>query len=109
MDDENVYRKMQGHWIIEMFEMMATVNAKSIEDIKSFISRQKKTYKIPYETHTEDRLRQCVFVGISNNMDFLPLDRTGNRRFAPVLVHAERIEKHILEDEKVSREYIRQA
>ena len=29
MDDDNVYRKMQGHWIIEMSEMMATVNAKS--------------------------------------------------------------------------------
>ena len=82
MDDDNVYRKMQGHWIIEMSEMMATVNAKSIEDIKSFISRQKETYKIPYETHPEDRPRQCVFVGTSNNMDFLPLDRTGNRRFA---------------------------
>ena len=109
LDDENVYRKMQGHWIIEMSEMMATVNAKSIEDIKSFISRQKETYKIPYETHPEDRPRQCVFVGTSNNMDFLPLDRTGNRRFAPVLVHPERVEKHILEDEKESREYIRQA
>lgn len=109
MDDDNVYRKMQGHWIIEMSEMMATVNAKSIEDIKSFISRQKETYKIPYETHPEDRPRQCVFVGTSNNMDFLPLDRTGNRRFAPVLVHPEWVEKHILEDEKESREYIRQA
>lgn len=70
MDDDNVYRKMQGHWIIEMSEMMATVNAKSIEDIKSFISRQKETYKIPYETHPEDRPRQCVFVGTSNSMDF---------------------------------------
>lgn len=80
-----------------------------MSDIKSFISRQKETYKIPYETHPEDRPRQCVFVGTSNNMDFLPLDRTGNRRFAPVLVHPERVEKHILEDEKESREYIRQA
>ena len=109
MDDDNVYRKMQGHWIIEMSEMIATVNAKSIEDIKSFISRQKETYKIPYETHPEDRPRQCVFVGTSNSMDFLPLDRTGNRRFAPVLVHPERVEKHILEDESEARKYIRQA
>ncbi len=109
MDDDNVYRKMQGHWIIEMSEMIATVNAKSIEDIKSFISRQKETYKIPYETHPEDRPRQCVFVGTSNSMDFLPLDRTGNRRFAPVLVHPERVEKHILADEKEARDYIRQA
>ena len=109
MDDDNVYRKMQGHWIIEMSEMMATVNAKSIEDIKSFISRQKETYKIPYETHPEDRPRQCVFIGTSNSMDFLPLDRTGNRRFAPILVHPDRVEKHILEDEKEARNYIIQA
>lgn len=107
MDDENVYRKLQGHWIIEMSEMMATVNAKSIEDIKSFLSRQKETYKIPYETHPEDRPRQCVFVGTSNSMDFLPLDRTGNRRFAPVLVRPERVEKHILENETEAMELYR--
>ena len=73
IDDDNVYRKMQGHWIIEMSEMIATANAKSIEDIKSFISRAKETYKVPYETHPADRLRQCVFGGSSNTMDFLPL------------------------------------
>ena len=27
IDDDNVYRKMQGHWIIEMSEMIATANA----------------------------------------------------------------------------------
>ena len=48
LDDDNVYRKLQGHWIIEMSEMMATANAKSIEEIKSFLSRQKEVYKIPY-------------------------------------------------------------
>ena len=47
IDDDNVYRKMHGHWIIEMSEMIATANAKSIEDIKSFISRAKETYKVP--------------------------------------------------------------
>ena len=87
LDDENVYRKMQGHWIIEMSEMIATANAKSIEEIKSFISRAKETYKVPYETHPADRLRQCVFGGTSNTMDFLPLDRTGNRRFLPIMVN----------------------
>ena len=46
LDDENVYRKLQGHWIIEMSEMMATANAKSIEEIKSFLSRQKEVYKL---------------------------------------------------------------
>ena len=83
LDDDNVYRKLQGHWIIEMSEMMATANAKSIEEIKSFLSRQKEVYKIPYETHPADRPRQCVFGGTSNALDFLPLDRSGNRRFIP--------------------------
>ena len=106
IDDDNVYRKMQGHWIIEMSEMIATANAKSVEDIKSFISRTKETYKVPYEIHPADRLRQCVFGGSSNTMDFLPLDRSGNRRFLPIMVHPERAEVHILEDEAASRAYI---
>ena len=108
LDDDNVYRKLQGHWIIEMSEMIATANAKSIEEIKSFLSRQKEVYKIPYETHPADRPRQCVFGGTSNALDFLPLDRSGNRRFLPVLVNPEQAEGHILEDEAASRAYISQ-
>ncbi len=108
LDDENVYRKLQGHWIIEMSEMIATANAKSIEEIKSFLSRQKEVYKIPYETHPEDRPRQCVFGGTSNALDFLPLDRSGNRRFLPVMVNPAQAEVHILDDEAASRAYIEQ-
>ena len=67
LDDENVYRKLQGHWIIEMSEMIATASAKSIEEIKSFLSRQKEVYKIPYETHPADRLRQCVRRHVKRN------------------------------------------
>ena len=49
-----------------MSEMIATANAKSIEEIKSFLSKQKGTCRIPYETHPADRLRQCVFAGTTN-------------------------------------------
>ncbi|WP_182436549.1 virulence-associated E family protein [Clostridium sp. AM27-28] len=108
LDDDNVYRKLQGHWIIEMSEMIATANAKSIEEIKSFLSRQKEVYKIPYETHPADRPRQCVFGGTSNALDFLPLDRSGNRRFIPVMVYPEQAEVHILENEATSRAYMGQ-
>ena len=75
LDDDRVYLKLQGHWIIEMSEMLATSSAKSIEEIRSFISRQKETYRTPYEAQPKDRLRQCVFGGSSNTLDFLPLDR----------------------------------
>ena len=108
LDDENVYRKLQGHWVIEMSEMIATANAKSIEEIKSFLSRQKEVYKIPYETHPADRPRQCVFGGTSNALDFLPLDRSGNRRFLPIQVCPGQAEVHILEDEAASRAYLSQ-
>ncbi len=108
LEDDNIYRKLQGHWIIEMSEMIATANAKSIEEIKSFISRQKETYKVPYETHPADRPRQCVFGGTSNNTNFLPFDRTGNRRFIPVMTNPQLAEKHILADEVEARAYIDQ-
>ena len=91
-----------------MSEMLATSNAKSIEEIRSFISRQKETYRTPYETQPKDRLRQCVFGGSSNTLDFLPLDRAGNRRFLPVMIYPEKAEVHILEDEAASREYLLQ-
>ena len=39
-------------------------------------------------------------------MDFLPLDRSGNRRFLPVQVCPEQAEVHILEDESASRAYL---
>ena len=93
---------------MEMSEMIATANAKSIEEIKSFLSKQKETYKIPYETHPADRLRQCVFAGTTNRQDFLPRDRTGNRRFIPIPVDAAQAEVHILDNEAESRAYIDQ-
>ena len=79
LDDKKVYEYLQGHWIVEMSEMNAVANAKSIEETKSFLSRQKDTYRIPYERRAEDRYRQCVFCGTSNDLAFLPFDRTGNR------------------------------
>ena len=49
-----------------------------------------------------------MFGGTSNALDFLPLDRSGNRRFIPVMVYPEQAEVHILEDEAASRAYIEQ-
>ena len=91
-----------------MSEMLATSSAKSIEEIRSFISRQKETYRTPYEAQPKDRPRQCVFGGTANSTDFLPLDRAGNRRFLPVMVHPDRAEVHILENESDSRLYLSQ-
>ena len=109
LDDTKIYEKLQGHWIIEMSEMLTLANARSIEEIKSFLSRQKETHRIAYDKYPQDRRRKCVFVGTTNSMEFLPLDRSGNRRFIPVAIDPEKAEVHILDNEEESREYIRQA
>ena len=109
LNDSKIYEHLRGHWIMEMSEMIAAISSKSNEEIKSFLTRQKDTYRIPYERRAEDRYRQCVFCGTSNDLAFLPFDRTGNRRFGPVKVCPEKAETAIYRDEKESREYIIQA
>ncbi len=83
LDDENVYRKLQGHWIIEMSEMIATANAKSIEEIKSFLSRQKETYKVPYETHPADRCGNVYLEGRPTGRTFCPVTAPATGAFSP--------------------------
>jgi len=106
MESSKVYEKMQGHWIIELSEMLATNNAKSNEAVKSFLTRQRETYRTPYERYPKDRPRQCVFMGTTNKMLFLPNDRTGNRRFLPIMCEETDAEAFILDDETGSREYV---
>ena len=108
LESGKVYEKLQGHWIIELSEMLATNNARSNEAIKSFLSRQKEIYRTPYERYPKDRPRQCVFAGTTNKISFLPSDRTGNRRFLPIACNESEAEVFILENEAESREYIRQ-
>lgn len=107
LDDENVCRKLFGHLIVELSEMSAMGKAR-IEEIKAFISRLSDTYKVPYERHPRDFRRQCVFCGSANRKEFLPQDRSGNRRFMPVEIDSRKAEVHILEDEAASRAYCEQ-
>ena len=109
LSDDKIAARLQGHWIMEMPEMLATLNAKLVEIIKSFISRDKDNYRTPYDRHARDRKRQCVFGGTSNKLEILPMDKSGNRRIIPIEAHMEKAEVHILENEKESRAYILQA
>lgn len=86
-----------------MSEMIATGNAKNVEEIKSFLSRQKDTYKVPYDKFPADRPRQCVFASISNRLDFLPHDRGGNRRFLPIRINPDKAEVHNCDPEQINR------
>ncbi len=57
LDDDKIFQRLVGHWIIEMSEMLATNNARSVEESRSFFSRQKDTYRVPYESQPRDRQR----------------------------------------------------
>ena len=108
LDDENIVRRLQGHWIVEMAEMIATASAKCIEENKAFISRQRDTYKVPYDKFAKDVKRQCVFGGTSNKKNFLPFDRTGNRRFIPFETCITNADVHINANVQESRVYFEQ-
>jgi len=54
-------------------------DSKIYEHLKSFLTRQKDTYRNPYDKYEEDRKRQCIFAGSTNARQFIPFDRTGAR------------------------------
>jgi predicted P-loop ATPase len=108
LSDDRMAARLQAHWIVELVEMLAVINAKAEEELKCFISREKDTYRTPYDKHPRDRKRQCVFGGTSNKIEILPMDKSGNRRIVPIETHSENAEVHILENEAESRAYILQ-
>ncbi len=108
LSDKDIFEKLQGHWIIEMPEMTAILHAKYVEDTKAFLSRFTDTYRAPYDKYSQDHPRTCVFAGTSNTIQFLPPDKSGNRRFIPIEVNMENAEVHILENESESRAYFEQ-
>ncbi len=73
--------QLSGKWILELSEL-AAIRRGEIEQIKGFISRPADTYRPPYGRRAVTVPRQSVFIGTSNELQYLR-DRTGNRRFWP--------------------------
>ena len=96
---------LRGAWIAEMAELMAMTRVKETETVKAFITTQADSYRPPYARNVITIPRRCIFIGTTNNCQFLT-DRTGNRRFYPVNVQSSG--RDILRRETEIREYIRQ-
>ena len=79
---KEAYESIQGVWIMEMGEL-AGLRKAEMETIKHFISKCEDRYRVAYGKRTETFPRQCIFIGTTNNREFLN-DPTGNRRFWPV-------------------------
>jgi predicted P-loop ATPase len=107
-DSKSVFELMRGKWIIELGEMLAVRRAQDVETIKAFISRQSQDYRQPYGTFAENHPRQCIFIGTSNKPQFLPEDKTGNRRFVPVICNGKKAAAHPLDNEAETRAFIEQ-
>ncbi|HDM1718450.1 TPA: virulence-associated protein E [Staphylococcus aureus] len=93
---DEVYKKLQGSWICEIEELSAFQKS-TIEDIKGFISAIVDIYRASYGKRTERHPRQCVFVGTTNNYEFLK-DQTGNRRFFPITTDKNKATKSPFDD-----------
>lgn len=78
---------IQGKLIVEFAEAAIFSKADS-ESLKSIISRQTDTFRVPYERHPRDFPRRCVFAVTANNDDILK-DATGGRRWWAVEVPAD--------------------
>jgi len=68
-----------GFWGIELGEMTVLLRNESTTT-KDFITRQVETYRQYGNGERVRHLRQCVFIGTTNDDDFLR-DATGNRRY----------------------------
>lgn len=75
---------LRGKWIIELGELSAMKRG-AVERVKAFMSRRTDHYRPSYGVRSQDFDRQCVFIGTTNENEYLQ-DHTGNRRFWPVKV-----------------------
>ena len=105
MDGQKGIEQLEGAWICEIAELLALTKAKEQEAVKSYITRQKDKYRKPYDRQTVEYPRRCIFVGTTNNEQFLR-DKTGNRRFYPVKVHSSGY--WLYDHEQECRDYILQ-
>lgn len=100
--DQKSIEAIQGAWIVEISEL-AAFKSTDTESLKAFCTRTFDKYRLPYDKNTSVFPRRCVFIGTTNNRQFLS-DKTGNRRFYPVEVHSDGY--NLFDHEAEARDYI---
>lgn len=81
---------IQGKLVVEISEMICTKKSDA-NSIKSFLSMEKDTIRLPYGRNQVDIPRQCIFIGTINPEGEYLKDKTGNRRWLPIATHEMRI------------------
>ena len=105
IEGKDALENIQGIWICELSELLAMVKTKDVEAMKSFITRTTDRFRESYGRRTKEYPRSCVFIGTTNDYQFLS-DKTGNRRYLPVELDVKLGELYARE--QYIREYILQ-
>ena len=87
LSNKDALMALAGHWVYEISEMGSLMRAEEKKQ-KSFLSRQDDEYRPPYGRRMIKVPRQSVFIGTTNEEEYLK-DPTGGRRFWPVLCESE--------------------
>lgn len=82
-DPKQMVELMQGSWILELGELSSMARAE-VADLKDFVSRKKDKVRLAWEKRARDFPRQCIFIGSTNDREYLR-DTTGGRRFWPIV------------------------
>lgn len=80
--DADLSRRLRGKLVVEISELRG-LQTRDIENIKAFISRTHESWIPKYKEFSQNFPRRCVFIGTTNQKEFLA-DKTGNRRWLPI-------------------------
>ena len=83
-DEKTQMEALEGMLIVELSELEG-MHKSDIAKVKAFLSRAEDRARPAYGRNREHRPRTCVFIGTTNDQNYLR-DPTGNRRFWPVAV-----------------------
>lgn len=86
MDEKSISQVAPGHLVADVEELAAMKGTKSLEQLKSAVSRNSDVRHVNYRGDF-DLSRSFVMVGSTNSRDVLS-DETGNRRFPIIECHA---------------------
>lgn len=76
---KEAYEQIMGVWIMEIGELAGMRKAEA-ETIKQYVSKCSDRFRPAYGRRIQDFPRQCIFIGTTNESEFLR-DATGGRRW----------------------------
>lgn len=96
-DNNRIIEALQGAWIMEIPELQGFNKAETTL-LKAVISRTHDKGRLAWEKNVREFPRQCIFIGSTNEDDYLR-DVTGGRRFWPI-----RVQVPVIDTDRLRRE-----